>query len=350
MICAGIHRFPIGMNQPPMLQPDVCRGWMRPSASLFLVLRHVHTMKTTVVASNAATNASDDTEEPRCVLRGHVRRPVLVVVVDHRVVVLQRNDERDAREDVCRQQPGERGPEATGRAPLDRGCGAGGRRSGCREVRAHASTFTPRAAGSHGREAALVSPAGDADLTSGLRSAHVRSQWQDRSRHRRGAERGCRHRVAPRCAGCDRARERHRRGASPGHGGADHRCGRHRGDGAVRRHRLRRRVRRDRGHRHRRHPREQRRQRRCCRHGPRAVPRQRAGGLARCDRRQPVRCPALLARSSTACASAGSGASSPSRRARASRVCASVCRRTPPARAVRSRSCATWRWRTRATV
>ena len=130
----------------------------------------------------------------------------------------------------------------------------------------------------------------------GVRSPHVRSQWEDGRRHRRRTERGCRDRAAARRAGRDRARERHRRGAGPDHGGADHRGRRRRGDGAVRRHGLRRCVRRDGGDRHRRHPGEQRRQRWCRGHGPRAVPRQRAGGVARRDRRQPLRRPALLAR------------------------------------------------------
>ena len=65
MIRTGIHRLPNGMNQPPMLQPEVYRGRMRPSSSLFLALRHIHTMKTIAVATRSARKTSAATPRSR---------------------------------------------------------------------------------------------------------------------------------------------------------------------------------------------------------------------------------------------------------------------------------------------
>src|SRR5439155_4502489 len=55
---AGITRLAKGMNQPPMLQPDVYRSWVRPRASAFLTLRHCHTMNTTAVTRTTTRRAT----------------------------------------------------------------------------------------------------------------------------------------------------------------------------------------------------------------------------------------------------------------------------------------------------
>ena len=68
MIRTGITRLANGMNQPPMLHPEVKRGRMRPSSSLFFALRHCHMMKTIAVATNSARKTSS------CGLHEHRRR------------------------------------------------------------------------------------------------------------------------------------------------------------------------------------------------------------------------------------------------------------------------------------
>ena len=103
--------------------------------------------------------------------------------------------------------------------------------------------------------------------------------------------------------------------------------------------------------RHRRHPRQQRRERRCRGHGAHAVPRQRTVGLDGRDQREPVRRPALLACGHQRDVRARlRSRRSRSRQGPASPACASACRPTRQGRAGRSRSCATWRWRTRASA